>query len=227
MYREKEIIAYQEEELILDKEKERRELMNELISEDFAEPSIVIPPIPAPPSPPRIREIENVDSDLYEDQHPLYLPKAGPQQSLLKYLDSNCFHITDGRYFGLRTNAIADPNFVGPNAPGLGGINQSGGTGLATANSGGGGSSGGATLLTAPSQSGASANANPSKSKEFNKDKDNPKSSQSGKGKYPVKEDVSATNIDTTATGKVVKQDSSTLENPSPSNNSSSSAAKT
>jgi hypothetical protein len=54
------------------------------------------------------------------------------------HLDPHCFHITEGRYFGLQSNFTADPNFVGPNAPGISGVNASGGSGLATSSSGGG-----------------------------------------------------------------------------------------
>lgn len=72
-----------------------------------------------------------------------------------------------------------DPNFVGPNAPGLGGLSLSGGTGLATANSGGGGSAGG-TLLSAPNQSGASVNANAAPKKDV-------KGKESGKPKPGTK----------------------------------------
>lgn len=112
--------------------------------------------------------------------YPFYLPKTG-DQTMVAHLDKGCFHIVDGRYFGLYSNYIADPNFVGPNAPGLSGLSLSGGTGLATANTGGGGSSGG-TLLSAPSQSGASVNANPNpKTKEVAATK------ESGKGKSPAK----------------------------------------
>ena len=98
------------------------------------------------------------DPDAFEDNHPLYPPRPEGGQSLVSHLDKDCFHVVDGRYFGLSSNRIADPNFCGPNAPGLHGLSLSGGTGLATANTGGGSS---ATLLTAPSQSGASVNANP------------------------------------------------------------------
>ena len=125
---------------------------------DRCETMIVIPPIPEPPSPPRIHELDGFDPDAFEDNHPLYPPRLEGNQSLVSHLDKDCFHIVDGRYFGLSSNRIADPNFCGPNAPGLHGLSLSGGTGLATANTGGGSS---ATLLTAPAQSGASVNANP------------------------------------------------------------------
>jgi hypothetical protein len=81
---------------------------------------IQVPPIPEPPSPPRFSDVEN-DSKTHE--------------TLTSHLDPLCF-TAGGRYFGLTTNAIADPNFVGPNAPGIAGLNVSGGTGLATAYAG-------------------------------------------------------------------------------------------
>jgi hypothetical protein len=149
---EKAIIAYQEAEEKLEIEKEKMEGIGKVSQEEkHIKPSIVIPPIPEPPSPPRLRDIDGFDPEKFEDQHPLYLPKGQP--SMVAHLDKACFHIVDGRYFGLLMNSIADPHFVGPNAPGVGGLNLSGGTGLATANSGGGSSSVGATLLSAPSQS--------------------------------------------------------------------------
>lgn len=109
-----------------------------------------IPPVPNPPSPPRINEMD-ASVSLHEDNHPIYPPKneAGGA-SLVSHLDKDCFHVVDGRYFGLSSNNTADPNFCGPNAHGL---SLSGGTGLATANT--------ATLLTSPSQYGASIHANP------------------------------------------------------------------
>ena len=108
---------------------------------------IVIPPIPQPPDPPQWNELShpfglstcsNDDdddvpldpgNDTYET-HPYYLPKF--HEHLVEHLDPHCFHITDGRYFGLTTNRIADPNFIGPNAPGLSGSSTNTG-GLATA----------------------------------------------------------------------------------------------
>lgn len=104
--------------------------------------TIVIPPIPEPPSPPRRSEMEtnhannsSTDGNKDEDSnHPIYIPKG--REGLVAHLGSNCFHITDGRYYGLVTSSIADPHFVGPNAPGITGLTVSGGTGLATSYSG-------------------------------------------------------------------------------------------
>jgi hypothetical protein len=91
--------------------------------------------------------MESVDPYKFEGEHPLYFPKG--QKQLVEHLDKTCFHVTDGRYFGLLTNSVADPHFIGPNAPGISGINLSGGAGLATVNTGGGGSSAAGGLLAA------------------------------------------------------------------------------
>lgn len=116
-----------------------------------------IPPIPRPPDAPMrddVREITNIE-DIFgsEDQqqktYPLYLPK---NQILVNHLDKRCFHIIHGRYIGLCSNAIADPYFFGPNAPGIGGFNLSASTGLATASTGGGAGSLGAPLFMIPAQ---------------------------------------------------------------------------
>jgi hypothetical protein len=115
-----------------------------------------VPPIPKPPDPPLLKELR-APSSLGEDDfletkdsaippispfyylssdedasktHPVYLPQG--KEDLVAHLDPKCFHITEGRYFGLRTNMIADPNFVGPNAPGLNSASTITG-GLATA----------------------------------------------------------------------------------------------
>jgi hypothetical protein len=73
-----------------------------------------IPPIPelspAPPLPASIWHYAGM-----ADQYPLYPPK---QADLVAHLDPNAFHLTEGRYFGLTSNHVKDPNFVGPNAPG-------------------------------------------------------------------------------------------------------------
>jgi hypothetical protein len=176
----------QEEDLRLHKEKERMEMAGKAVPEDYTKLSTIIPPIPEPPSPPRLSEIDGFDPEAFEDRYPIYLPKAR-DLSLVAHLDEACFHIVDGRYFGLSSNSIADPNFVGPNAPGLAGLSLSGGTGLATANTGGGGSAG-CTLLSAPSQSGASANANAKpRAKDGTKGKDGGKGNAAGKSKGGAK----------------------------------------
>ena len=120
---------------------------------------ITIPPIPQPPDPPKMNVLSmpfgiaqgevsesivqrlnlistQTDSDVLNssdeayETHPYYFPKS--HEDLVEHLDPNCFHITDGRYFGLETNLIADPNFIGPNAPGLSLSNNTGGLATAT-----------------------------------------------------------------------------------------------
>ena len=116
-------------------------------------PDIKIPPIPEPPEPPLLKEMPGINPDSYEGDPPLYFPKG--QRHLVTHLDKNCFRIVDGRYFGLVTNSVADPHFIGPNAPGVTGIPLSGGAGLATSNTGGaaGSASGGGLLVAATVQS--------------------------------------------------------------------------
>ncbi|GAX26249.1 hypothetical protein FisN_16Lh077 [Fistulifera solaris] len=127
--RERAIVALQE-----------AEELDELPSnqEMSAKQKITIPPIPIPPSPPHLSECTMDDNDyqnlLNEDAHPLYIPKG--RERCVAHLDEKCFHITNGRYFGLASNLIADPNFVGPNAPGIAGVSASAGAGLATSTSG-------------------------------------------------------------------------------------------
>jgi len=160
------IVAYQEKEEALITEKEKAELMGKIKPGDdemSTKPNIVVPDIPRPPTPPRVQELYGWDKEKFVDRHPIYFPKG--QESIVAHLDRSCFHIVDGRYFGLQTNQIADPHYVGPNAPGVGGLNLSGGTGLATANSGGGGSTSGTALLAAPAQTGASVIASSGHSK--------------------------------------------------------------
>ncbi len=97
-----------------------------------------IPPIPSPPNVPTrdcLRAMTAMEDlfgsdDQQQKSHPLYLPKS---KEFVKHLDTRCFHAVDGRYFGLSSNAISDPYFFGPNAPGLSGLSFSGSTGLATA----------------------------------------------------------------------------------------------
>ena len=109
-------------------------------------PKIEIPPIPQKPSPPSMFDepafMENHDST----NHPLIFPKAHP--AFVSHLDKSCFHLTEGRYFGLMSNNIADPNFVGPNAPGIAGVTSAGGAGLATCTGGSGSASATLTLTS-------------------------------------------------------------------------------
>ena len=112
-----------------------------------------IPPIPNPPGITMQDDVsdntkdENIfgSNDQQQRSHPLYLPK---NQVLVDHLDKRCFHIVHGRYFGLSSNSIVDPNFCGPNAPCIGGLNLSASTGLATASSGGGAGSPGVPLFS-------------------------------------------------------------------------------
>lgn len=115
-----------------------------------------VPPIPRPPTPPRMSDLTNFPSEDYDDMHPLYPPRG--KASFVAHIDKDCFHITDGRYFGLASNFIADPNFVGPNAPGLVAISASGGSGLATSTSGGG-ISGAMALTLSTTYNGTTAGA--------------------------------------------------------------------
>ena len=99
-----------------------------------------VPPIPRPPDPPKLHEFSitsqfispyiKIGDVSNESSHPYYLPKS--REHFVEHLDPNCFHITDGRYFGLETNLIADPNFIGPNAPGLNLTTNTGGLATAT-----------------------------------------------------------------------------------------------
>jgi hypothetical protein len=148
-----------------------------------------IPPIPQPPDPPKIHELmsqsdknpmesgeDNVrianliapyvdidalgrDNKAYdESMHPYYLPRD--KENLVWHLDPNCFHIVDGRYFGLVTNLIADPNFIGPNVPGLSGSTNTGGLATATSStttSTSGLTGGGMTMILSASYHSAAA----------------------------------------------------------------------
>mmetsp|Transcript_49285 Transcript_49285/g.96409 ORF Transcript_49285/g.96409 Transcript_49285/m.96409 type:complete len:711 (+) Transcript_49285:103-2235(+) len=66
-------------------------------------------PIPRAPTPPPAPEI------------------LGNKKNLVGHLDPECFRHLTSRYYGLTSNNITDPQFVGPNAPGLTGpaANQS------------------------------------------------------------------------------------------------------
>eukprot|EP00804_Cyclotella_cryptica_P003973 CCRYP_013896-RA/>CCRYP_013896-RA protein AED:0.01 eAED:0.01 QI:611/1/1/1/0.5/0.33/3/358/1024 len=105
---------------------------------------VTIPAIPVPPSPPSVLEIEDdldderrVEEENDKSLDKMYAPKLDPM--LIQHLDPACFLPTvEGRYFGLLSNAIADPQFVGYNASGIRGVTSGGGTGLATSYVGGG-----------------------------------------------------------------------------------------
>jgi len=113
-----------------------------------------IPPLPQIPEPNDLRGITHIEEIFgsqgqQQQSHPLYLPE---NNRLVDHLDKRCFHVMSGRYFGLSSNTIADPYFYGPSAPGIGGLNLSATTGLATASTGGGAGSLGGPLLTTPGQ---------------------------------------------------------------------------
>jgi len=106
---------------------------------------IFIPDIPTPPSPPptvmcdgendRQLEMKGIDCDASVVQ--MLVPKV--DQTLLRHLDQSCFLPTmSGRYCGLLSNHISDPQFCGILAPGIAGNTVGGGTGLATSYPGGG-----------------------------------------------------------------------------------------
>jgi hypothetical protein len=88
---------------------------------------VTVPDIPIPPSPPSVFEIDEGSNDnLYhwkdeERLDKMYAPKLDPK--LIQHLDPDCFLPTvEGRYFGLLSNSIADPQFVGYSATGIRGV---------------------------------------------------------------------------------------------------------
>jgi hypothetical protein len=99
--REAAIVAHQED--VLEGEASGRE-----------ETTATIPPIPPLPPAPLLPAAVCQEAGL-ADQYPLYPPK---EASLVAHLDPHAFHLTEGRYFGLTSNHVKDPNFVGPHAPG-------------------------------------------------------------------------------------------------------------
>ena len=101
---------------------------------------VTISDIPSPPSPPSVLEIGEASGDAAtvdekERLSKMFVPKVNPK--LIQHLDPACFEPTaEGRYFGLLSNSIADPLFVGHAATGIRGVTSGGGTGLATAYTG-------------------------------------------------------------------------------------------
>jgi len=148
--REKAIIAAQEAELTQE-DNDENDSNNKIPK---------IPPIPQPPSPPTVTELGHEFAEkYYDDRHPIYLPKN--KEDFVAHLDKQCFHITKGRYFGLQSNFCADPNFVGPNATGIPGVNATGGAGLATSSTGTSGTtstSAGSALVLSTAFHGAATN---------------------------------------------------------------------
>ena len=86
-------------------------------------PPIEVPPVPIPPQ----LTSESSSNESCIDEKRKYL---------VAHLDPACF-LPAGRYEGLISNDIADPQFVGPNAPGITSNSHSNSSGLATAYSGG------------------------------------------------------------------------------------------
>jgi hypothetical protein len=143
--RERKIVTRHEDEEKLNIQKEHFES----IGEEYSGPTtseIIVPPIPVPPDPPNLHAMHGMETELYcNEEHPFYRSKA----ELVEHLDKRCFHISDGRYFGLTSCGLADQHFVGPNAPGISGLHLSSVSGLATSNTTG--SSGGVPLFDPPS----------------------------------------------------------------------------
>jgi hypothetical protein len=190
--RERAIVAFQQAEEEAYMARFRNETAN---GTSHAPPSVdSIPPIPEPPTPPRIEEFKgHRDAEFkakHADHYPYFLPKG--KEGFVSHLDKECFHVTEGRYFGLHSNFIADPNFVGPNAPGIAGVNASGGAGLATSTAGGGSNTAGFSLtsLNATYQSANSAAGNhnhPSTGTALKKEVGNASKSVSAKSLEPEK----------------------------------------
>ena len=117
-----------------------------------------VPEIPTPPSPPSVVELEQISGDVTTTDektegriNKMYVSKVDPK--LIQHLDPACFLPTsEGRYFGLLSNSIADPQFVGHAASGIRGVTSGGGTGLATSYIGGG--RGAAGLVSGPLRGG-------------------------------------------------------------------------
>ncbi len=83
---------------------------------------IQVPPVPTPPQ-------------LAQEKSPSEGGIDDKQRHLISHLDPKCF-LPNGRYEGLLSNNFADPQFVGPNAPGISMNSSSNGSGLATAYAG-------------------------------------------------------------------------------------------
>ena len=117
---------------------------------------VSIPDIPTPPTPPQLLEMDENDMDTENDNTSIIVPKK--KTELLQHLDPDCFIPNmNGRYFGLLSNGVADPQFVGPSSTGIRGTTFGGGTGLATSYVGGGrGASG---LVSGPSRSSVGSRA--------------------------------------------------------------------
>jgi hypothetical protein len=130
------LLVQNREQAIVASQDEIGKLDEEISLEIEMSSKVHIPPIPKPPSPPRLSELAGYDTELFEDHHPNYFMKG--KEKFVTHLDKDAFHITEGRYFGLSSNSKIDPHFFGPNAPGISGLMSSAAaTGLATAHVGG------------------------------------------------------------------------------------------
>jgi hypothetical protein len=113
-------VAYREQCIIQSQQaaKQRRKKRENVEGQDPSgtansakEPAMVaIPPVPRQPKPPSVMDTSGM----------AYQPV--PQEHLMKHLDSHMYEPTTSRYHGLLSSAIADPQYVGPNAPGLLGL---------------------------------------------------------------------------------------------------------
>lgn len=114
------------ERLIIDYQEAAEDLAASTDEGDPKTNPIKVPPIPDLPHPPLVEDLGLNRADFSsKTEHPVYLPA---KEDLVAHLDPNCFHVTQGRYFGLLCNQVADPNVCGPNAAGFSGM-----SGLATA----------------------------------------------------------------------------------------------
>lgn len=131
---------------------------------------VSIPDIPTPPSPPPVVEMDetevvevdgnveimNEDAKSSSSSSSVIVPMRVPKvnKKLIQHLDPACFLPTmSGRYLGLLSNHISDPQFCGILAPGIAGTTYGGGTGLATSYTGGG--RGAVGLVSGPSRGGS------------------------------------------------------------------------
>ncbi|CAB9521662.1 expressed unknown protein [Seminavis robusta] len=153
--RETAIVQRQEMQEKLETEQDEKDIKAGKMPEDASEPRkmdnpVNIPPIPVPPAAPPLSQFDfkGIDADQYEGTHPIYLPKG--KKNFVAHLDKDCFHATEGRYFGLSSNFIADPHFVGPSAPGLAGLTLSVGSGLATTSTTSGNNAASSVLAAPP-----------------------------------------------------------------------------
>jgi len=95
-------------------------------------PLVEIPNLPIPPTPLSEKNLNKASAtDMHKENNSIHRDEKAVVKHLVAHLDPESFE-KHGRYYGLLSNAIADPQFVGPNAPGISGANASGGTGLAT-----------------------------------------------------------------------------------------------